>query len=154
MDTRSYNTPEFSEQCGFVFNKETGESIQYNYNGTGFEITINVKEIDIDSLSEGDYKILIEYKNRLSDGCTFIKKMNNGLKTAPGFLAIIVAARYASLLNSPSTKESNVKLDLSSASLKKTVSSFLTLLAPKIVLLLAISSTNLNSKRQCCSVMS
>ena len=80
--------------------------------------------------------------------------MNNGLKTAPGFLAIIVAARYASLLNSPSTKESNVKLDLSSASLKKTVSSFLALLAPKTVLLLAISSTNLNSKRQCCSVMS
>ena len=80
LDTRSYNTPEFSEQCGFVFNKETGESIQYNYNGTGFEITINVKEIDIDSLSEGDYKILIEYKNRLSDGCTFIKKMNNGIK--------------------------------------------------------------------------
>ena len=80
LNVEPYITPNFSDKYGYIFDKETGEQSQYNYDGTGFKINIDLEEIDIESLEEGTYKILIEYKNRVLEGASFIAGATNSIK--------------------------------------------------------------------------
>lgn len=57
---------------GFVFNEETGKSHQYNYDGTGFIISLDLEEIEINDSNAGANLVVVKYKNRVSAGKLFL----------------------------------------------------------------------------------
>ncbi len=82
---------------GVLFNSRTGEQAQYNYDGTGFEITVSAE-----SLAGADSRaciILLEYKNRLTEGTAVLRDMRpahlgwvDGLATVHGDVAVRLQA--------------------------------------------------------------
>ena len=70
------NTPfenrELTSTKGFVFNEETGKSHQYNYDGTGFIISLDLEEIEINDSNAGANLVVIKYRNRVSKGNLFL----------------------------------------------------------------------------------
>ena len=57
-----------TEDRGTVFDPSTEITSNYNYDGTGFKIDIDLNELDINENNQGYNKILICYENRLSSG--------------------------------------------------------------------------------------
>ncbi len=53
---------------GFVYNPNNGVSKNYNYNGTGFNVIIDLDDIEISNDLLGDNRVLIKYENRVSKG--------------------------------------------------------------------------------------
>ncbi len=94
--TYTPNTALTSEK-GVLFNSRTGEQAQYNYDGTGFEITVSAE-----TLVGADSRaciILLEYKNRLTEGTAVLHGMRaahldwmEGLATVHGDVAVRLQA--------------------------------------------------------------
>lgn len=68
LDVEPYENKVLTAAKGYAFNPNNGEEINYNYDGTGFKIKLNLEKIDINKLNSGENRILIKYKNRVSKG--------------------------------------------------------------------------------------
>lgn len=66
---------------GFAYNPVTDHTTQYNYNGTGFSISLNLEEIDINENNAGTNHIVIKYKNRVSSGKLYLSGATKGIST-------------------------------------------------------------------------
>ena len=62
-----------TDSLGVLFNQQTGETAEYCYDGTGFDVIL-----DAGALKAGDNRaklILLRYKNRLREGVTLLNQM-------------------------------------------------------------------------------
>ena len=66
---------------GFVYNSVTDKTTQYNYDGTGFNISLNLEEIEINDNNAGTNHIVIKYKNRVSSGKLYLSGATKGIRT-------------------------------------------------------------------------
>ncbi len=67
-----FENKELTSLKGFVFNKGTEKSQQYNYDGTGFIISLDLEEIEINDSNIGANLVVVKYKNRVSEGKLFL----------------------------------------------------------------------------------
>ena len=74
---------------GVLFNAETGEKAQYDYRGTGFSVTVSAADLSATDICA--CIILLEYKNRLTEGTAVLRNMSDaqtgwlsGLATVQG----------------------------------------------------------------------
>ncbi len=72
LETEPVFNYELTETRGLLFNSETGEKTEYNYDCTGFRITLDLNTLDINENNMGINKILMEYENRLAKGRLYL----------------------------------------------------------------------------------
>ena len=82
LKTKSFVDSELTANTGRVISKTTKTETEYNYDGTGFLITINAKDIRRSECADGSYHIELKYENRLFSGREILKgiKENNKAK--------------------------------------------------------------------------
>ncbi len=82
---------------GFVYNPTNEKTYQYNYDATGFSIALNLEEIDINDNNRGTNRVVIKYKNRVSNGKLYLcgaakniskKICNNAVMSEDKFLRL------------------------------------------------------------------
>ncbi len=71
---------ELTSKMGQIFDAYNGKVTNYNYDGSGFKITVDLNDIKIDEANEGTNKILIEYENKLMSGKLFLGGANGQIK--------------------------------------------------------------------------
>lgn len=74
LDTQCISNKALTDDKGYIFDSVTGLGQSYNYNGTGFKITIDTKSLTLPKESEGTNRILVEYENRLNKSKLFLRK--------------------------------------------------------------------------------
>ena len=57
-----------TEQNGKLFDTSTNTESNYNYDGTGFKISIDLNKLDINEENQGYNRVLVCYENRLCSG--------------------------------------------------------------------------------------
>lgn len=81
LKTTPVENRELTATKGFVYNPVTEKTCQYNYNGTGFNISLDIEEIEINDLNSGSNRIVIKYKNRVSSGKLYLSGANKNIVT-------------------------------------------------------------------------
>ncbi len=79
LPTEPVAVPELTQTRGTVFNSKTGEKSEYNYDGTGFKITVQPDLALQESGIAGWNGILVEYKNRLTSGSLLLSGVAGNL---------------------------------------------------------------------------
>ena len=62
-----------TEDRGYIFDSETGLGQSYNYDGTGFKITVDAAALKFTKENEGTNRILVAYENRLNKSKLFLR---------------------------------------------------------------------------------
>ncbi len=88
LDFKYIKNDELTSQKGVVFCKTTGETAEYNYDGTGVEFTLDLGKLEFDGDSRA-HSILINYKNRLTSGATVLHNMYSTLVDWSDDLAVM-----------------------------------------------------------------
>ena len=73
LPTNVCETSWLTEELGNVINCDDYENYYYNYDGTGFEIELDYKQLEKLMTDNAIYKILVEYENELSSGIRILR---------------------------------------------------------------------------------
>lgn len=73
LDVEYLEKKNLTEDRGYIFDSETGLGQSYNYDGTGFKITLDAPALDFSEANEGKNRILVEYENRLNKSKLFLR---------------------------------------------------------------------------------
>lgn len=76
LKTEAFADEGLTQDRGAVVDPVTGLAHQYNYDGTGFIISVNAEDIRQSSLGDGYYHIELEYENPLFSGREILKGIN------------------------------------------------------------------------------
>ncbi len=81
LKTSPVENKALTDTKGFVYNPVTEKTCQYNYDGTGFNISLDLEEIDINDSNIGSNRVVIKYKNRVSSGKLYLGDTNKNIAT-------------------------------------------------------------------------
>lgn len=81
LSTRPVENNELTAKKGLVFNPLTEKSISYNYNGTGFNISLDLETLEINDFNKGTNHLVLKYKNRVSQGKVLLSGANKNIAT-------------------------------------------------------------------------
>jgi len=79
LEAQTFKNSEFTDRKGAWECEETGEKGCYNYDGTGFCITLNADELNLKKTAK-DLIIAVRYENRFIKGCASIKNLAKYVK--------------------------------------------------------------------------
>jgi len=77
LEVVPYENTDLTATKGKVYNKFSGEGADYNYNGTGFTVKINLSDLSFDGDSRNNV-VLLRYHNRYVKGITTLRNMSHG----------------------------------------------------------------------------
>lgn len=63
---------ELTESVGTRVNPATGETVSYNYDGTGFVFTVNIEDVIKSGCHDGKHKIIVEYNSKYYSGAEIL----------------------------------------------------------------------------------
>lgn len=89
VDVYSEKKTKLTEQVGKTIDVDSGKQVNYNYDGTGFKIIVDLVKTEIINEKFACYKVLVKYKNRFSQGKVFLGGCDKGIVDANQNLTVV-----------------------------------------------------------------
>ena len=81
LKVTSIKNTQLTANKGLIYNPITEKTYQYNYDGTGFKISLDINDIEINESNIGSNRVAIKYKNRVSEGTLFLGNADKNIST-------------------------------------------------------------------------
>lgn len=88
LEFEYFKNAELTDNKGTLFCAETGETSQYNYDGTGIRITLDLDTLDFDGDTRA-HSIMLLFKNKWTEGATILHNMYDTLVNWADELAVM-----------------------------------------------------------------